>query len=231
MTICPGKHQKSAYSGDWERDLRTDIEAIAKWGAGSVVTLLENRELPQLNVAEMGDIVESAGMDWHFLPIQDQCVPNIDFEDLWFYSGHVLRTALLAGKKILVHCKGGLGRTGTIAARLMVELGESPAGAINKVREARQNTIENTAQERHVLSTKRLRIADQLLDRILGCLLGGAVGDAFGYAVEFLSWSQIENHFGPRGIQAPIIEDGQIRFAEQMGAKTGRAQSAIASFS
>jgi ADP-ribosyl-[dinitrogen reductase] hydrolase len=214
MTICPGKHERGAAFGDWERDLRTDVKAIAEWGACAVVSLLQEDELRRLNIAAMGDIVERAGMDWHLLPIQDTAVPESDFEDLWFYSGHVLRTALLAGKKILIHCKGGLGRTGTIAARLMVELGERPADAIDKVREARPNTIENTAQERHVLSTKRLHIPDQLLDRILACLLGGAVGDAFGYAVEFLSWRQIENHFGPRGIQAPVIEDGQIRVSD-----------------
>ena len=34
-----------------------------------------------------------------------------------------------------------------------------------------------------------------------GCLLGGAVGDALGAPVEFLSLAQIEQQFGPAGIQ------------------------------
>jgi ADP-ribosylglycohydrolase len=37
-------------------------------------------------------------------------------------------------------------------------------------------------------------------ERTIGCLLGGAVGDALGAPVEFLSWPQIEQRFGPRGI-------------------------------
>jgi ADP-ribosyl-[dinitrogen reductase] hydrolase len=38
-------------------------------------------------------------------------------------------------------------------------------------------------------------------DRIAGCLLGGAVGDALGAAVEFMSFDEIRNAFGPDGIQ------------------------------
>ena len=37
-------------------------------------------------------------------------------------------TTLRSGRDVLVHCKGGLGRAGTIAARLMVELGTPPGG-------------------------------------------------------------------------------------------------------
>jgi ADP-ribosylglycohydrolase len=38
-------------------------------------------------------------------------------------------------------------------------------------------------------------------DRVVGCLLGGAIGDALGAPVEFLSCSEIERRFGPRGIR------------------------------
>ena len=35
---------------------------------------------------------------------------------------------------VLVHCRGGLGRAGTIAARLLIELGMEPTKAIASVR-------------------------------------------------------------------------------------------------
>ncbi len=35
---------------------------------------------------------------------------------------------------------------------------------------------------------------------ILACLLGGAVGDALGAPVEFMSWPEIRERFGPRGV-------------------------------
>ena len=214
MTICPGKQDDSAFSGTWSRDLDADINAIAKWGASSVVTLMEKEELAWLKVSEIGEAIESAGMDWHFLSIKDVNVPDEHFEDLWIYSGHVLRSALADGRKVLIHCKGGLGRTGTIAARLMVELGERPADAIKKVRKARPGVIENSEQERHVLDSKPPRTPPPILDRILGCLLGGAIGDAFGYAVEFDRWPQIKERFGVRGITKPVVNDDRISVSD-----------------
>jgi len=37
-------------------------------------------------------------------------------------------------------------------------------------------------------------------DRIRGSLLAGAVGDALGAPVEFVSWSEIRDGHGPRGV-------------------------------
>ena len=57
------------------------------------------------------------------------------------------------GGRAVVHCKGGLGRAGTIAARILIETGTAPAEAIRQVRGARgKDAIENARQERHVLA-------------------------------------------------------------------------------
>ena len=42
MTFCPGKRQRGAAIGDWERDLAADLARIADWGAAAVVTLMED---------------------------------------------------------------------------------------------------------------------------------------------------------------------------------------------
>ena len=41
-----------------------------------------------------------------------------------------MRSILRRGSDVLVHCRGGLGRAGTIAARLLIELGMKPETAI-----------------------------------------------------------------------------------------------------
>ena len=48
------------------------------------------------------------------------------------------------------------------------------------------------------------------LERIRGCMVGGAVGDALGYAVEFKSWPQIRNKYGPEGIRAYELGPGGL---------------------
>jgi len=207
LTLCPGKKLLHGHTGDWNRDLQTDLEVIGKWGAGAVVTLLEDHELTTFKVAGLGDAVEAAGMQWHHLPIKDVSIPDGLFEKLWVYSGHRLRGMLAAGAKVLVHCHGGLGRSGTVAARLLIEMGQEPGDAIQRVRKARPGAIETARQEQYVRAVKAP--ADPALtDRILGCLLGGAVGDAMGYAVEFARWDEIKERFGPGGIDRPVVKHG-----------------------
>jgi ADP-ribosyl-[dinitrogen reductase] hydrolase len=90
------------------------------------------------------------GIEWFQLPIPDAGVPDKNFEALWSNAGPRLRKILSDGQNIVIHCKGGLGRTGTIAARLLVEFGADPKSAIESVRKARQGAIENSAQEQYV---------------------------------------------------------------------------------
>ena len=51
---------------------------------------------------------------------------------------------------MVVHCKGGLGRAGTVAALMLVELGMAPDEAIRTVRAARKGAIETREQERYI---------------------------------------------------------------------------------
>ena len=158
LTFCPGKIQKSALSGSWVRDLKVDLEVIRAWGAATWVNLLTRDEMVRLGVGDMKEVVENSGADIRYvhLPIDDTSVPDPQFEERWEDSGREIRDDLTSGRKVLIHCKGGLGRTGTIAARLLVELGVEPDAAISRVREARPGAIENALQESHVRSVRLL---------------------------------------------------------------------------
>ncbi|MFD2172724.1 cyclin-dependent kinase inhibitor 3 family protein [Rhodobacter lacus] len=155
LTFCPGKHDRAAYSGAWARDLDLDLEAIVAWGARALVTLVEPEELIALKVPGLGAAAQARGLVWRHLPIADYSVPDALFEARWASEGRALRDALRAGQDIVVHCKGGLGRAGMIAARLMVELGTEPKAAIRAVREARPGAIETPSQLALVRRTER----------------------------------------------------------------------------
>ena len=60
----------------------------------------------------------------------------------------------MGGESVVVHCRGGLGRTGLVAARLLVELGESPVSALVRVRAARPGAVETVEQEKYVLQLR-----------------------------------------------------------------------------
>ncbi len=215
LTFCPGKKGDSMYSGRWDRDLTVDLAAIRDFGAKALVTLMEGHEFDGLKVPlnELADKAREFGLEWHHLPIRDVSVPDERFEDQWTYSGLRLRTLLARGENIVLHCHGGLGRTGMIGARLLVEFGDQPDVAIQRVRQARPGSIETSAQEKYVKSCRPVvwaRVGRSQEERALASLIGGAMGDAFGYEVEFSSLKKIGERFGPTGIKAPVFHHGKL---------------------
>jgi ADP-ribosyl-[dinitrogen reductase] hydrolase len=151
LTLCPGKKDRDA---GWARDLDIDVGVIRDWGAEVVLSLIETWEFELLKVTDLPSVVEERGMRWVHLPIVDVSVPNRKFEARWIAAGADLRGVVRRGGGVLVHCRGGLGRTGTIAARLLVELGTDPYEAIRAVRHVRPGAIETREQERHVLACR-----------------------------------------------------------------------------
>lgn len=152
LTFCPGKRQRDGMTGPWQRDLALDLDRIAKWGAASVVSVIELHELAALGVPDLGLEVRARSMAWHHLPVEDAHAPAAAFAEPWADACPALLRDLSEGRKLLVHCKGGLGRTGTIAALLLIESGHRARDAIAIVRHARPGAIETPEQEAWLLA-------------------------------------------------------------------------------
>jgi protein-tyrosine phosphatase len=168
-----------------------------------LVSLIEDHELGKLHIQGLPAAATDAGIMFDRFAIQDGGVPAnaTQFAEL------VQRTVahVRAGKTVVIHCRGGLGRTGVLAAACLRAIGIEADRAMETVRAARPGTIENAAQEDFVRRVE-LRREDTpdlgpMLSRIRGCLLGGAVGDALGAPVEFLSLGEIRAKFGPDGVR------------------------------
>ena len=185
-----------------------------------------------LQVTGLGAAVEARGMMWLHAPIEDVGVPDEKFEQRWCLIGHRVRMALANGEKVVVHCRGGRGRAGMIAARLLVETGAEADDAIARVRAARGGTIETLEQERHVRECRAATLDPLRVDRILGCLFGGAVGDGFGYAIEFDRLPAIRRRFGEKGLTDPVLTNGQLVVSDdtQMTVFTAGAVARIGAF-
>ena len=228
MTLCPGKKQPDGISGLWDRNPEVDLSDIRQWGAKHVVSLLGDNELSDLKVPDLGQRIQSQGMTWHHFPIEDRGVPDQAGTTAWAPLTRDILDALSKGENVLIHCKGGLGRTGSFVAALLAANGVEPYKAIGKIRESRPGSIETSKQEKWVHETAVSEgvlkgapaeigvwsTADSnptLLDRFRGCMLGGAVGDALGAPVEFLTTkSQIHSQFGPDGIKEYADSFGRL---------------------
>jgi ADP-ribosyl-[dinitrogen reductase] hydrolase len=122
-----------------------------QFAIGEPPQLLQPKELRLLRVERLGEEVLRRSMLWFHLPIIDVSIPDKRLEQEWKIAGEELRSILRRRQDLVVHCRGGLGRAGTIAARLLIELGTEPASAIAAVRAVRPGAIETLAQERFVL--------------------------------------------------------------------------------
>ncbi len=147
MLACPGTG--SGFAVTPER-LAADLDALAGWGARLLITLNEHQELEYLGLQDLSRWVRERGIEHLHLPVRDMSVPGRDFERRWRELGPAVRARLAAGERIAVHCWAGLGRSGMLAARLLVELGSAPQAAIEAVRAARPGAIQTLEQEEHV---------------------------------------------------------------------------------
>ncbi|MCZ8295372.1 MAG: protein-tyrosine phosphatase family protein [Rhodobacteraceae bacterium] len=217
LTFAPGKTQAGAMTGTWERDLARDLDTIEAWNASAVVTLVEEHELHALQIAGLGQAVEARYMAWVHAPIRDYHVPCAKFEATWAEVGPGLRARVRDGANVLIHCKGGLGRAGTIVARLLAELGMEHGAAIKQVRKVRPGAIETAAQLDHVMGCAPVKDAvpdtspEAVRDRAIGALLGLAVGDALGTTGEFQARDSYLSHRLRLTNGERFALDGQLR--------------------
>lgn len=184
VTFCPGKKDPNGLSAIWDRNLALDLAAIRAWGASAVVSMMETHEFAEMQVPELPEAVRAAGMAFYHLPIPDLRAPGADFEAAWRSAGPALHARLDRGEALLLHCRGGRGRAGTVTARLLIERGMAPNDAIQAVRAVRPGAIETAEQVAYV---RRLAVGAHLArrDRAVGALLGLAAGDAVGTTIEF----------------------------------------------
>jgi ADP-ribosyl-[dinitrogen reductase] hydrolase len=216
ITFCPGKKGDSVFGAAWDRDLDLDMDAIKGWGANAVLSLIEDHEFEMLCVPELGEAVKARGIDWVHFPVRDLDTPTDDAMGTWAALSAQLHGITERGGRVVVHCRGGLGRAGTIAALMLIERGWSAPQAISDVRAIRPGAIETADQERWV--TRRARHYGLPGIRLHASLLGGAYGDSLGAEIEFLSLDAIRRKFPDgisdlpphQGLRGAITDDTQM---------------------
>lgn len=152
MMNCPGRNGVDGAGRLWSRDLASDLDAIRAWRADMLLSLVEPHEFIKLGVPQFPDAIAVTRLRWHRVPIRDMHSPDETSLAAWRIAGPQILATLRDGGRVALHCAAGLGRTGTMAAKILVSLGVPGADAIALVRKARPGTIETAAQEQYVLA-------------------------------------------------------------------------------
>lgn len=141
----PGKLAVSARprGGDWLHD---DIANWKRAGVDAVLSLLESPEERDLDLRGEAAEVQSEGLEFWSLPVADRQPPRSETQVASLLEK--VGDALSGGKNVLVHCRQGVGRSGLIAACLLVKSGMSPGAAVDKVSAARGVAVPETDEQR-----------------------------------------------------------------------------------
>lgn len=141
LTPCPGS--KSV-------EPETALEQLKAAGADALITLMPDTEMAANAVTDLAELCIRRGLQWFHLPIADDHAPEADFVRAWQLQRAGVHRLLDGGKKIAIHCKGGSGRTGLMAAQILIERGWSTDAAIAAVKALRPNALTLPAHQTYI---------------------------------------------------------------------------------
>ena len=102
--------------------------------------------MQQARAAAFGSDLRRNGVDWVHLPVADFGVPDPAVDAAWRDVSRSVAEVLREKGRVLVHCRGGCGRSGMIALRLMIEQGQAPKAALARLRAVRPCAVETGEQ-------------------------------------------------------------------------------------
>lgn len=132
LTPCPGS--KGVEPG-------TALVQLKAAGADAVITLMPDAEMASNAVSNLADLCSRIGLQWFHLPIEDEHAPEEEFAVAWSALRPAVHQLLDTDKRVVIHCKGGSGRTGLMAAQILVERGWSVDEATAVVKGMRPNAL------------------------------------------------------------------------------------------
>ncbi|RMF04614.1 MAG: hypothetical protein D6768_02825 [Chloroflexi bacterium] len=201
--VIPGKFLASEYPGSKnDSQARAKIKRYLNLGLTTFIDLTEPHELNHYEHI-LQDEARALGISARYrrMPIPDQTVPAAPRD-----MAHILDAidgAINRNQPVVVHCWGGIGRTGTVVGCYLVRHGNSGDEALQELARLWQTVAKKNRQPRSPEAVEQVNyirswrepasiatvphVAKARFDRFSGALMGLAVGDAVGTTLEFLS--------------------------------------------
>lgn len=123
-----------------------DMQLFGEFKPSLVLSMVTEAEVEETGALAYGADIQAMGSRWFHLPVADYGTPDADTQALWPAASQAALAALKGGGRVLVHCKGGCGRSGMAVLRLMIEAGDTPDAALDRLRGVRPCAVETEAQ-------------------------------------------------------------------------------------
>ncbi len=162
-TFLPGKNHPGVSGMLHARSARLDAQRLRdEYRVDTLVLLNEDHEIaryvddvaPPAGPQNLREALSESDIELLRFPIPDGGTPHPGHDaELRVLLGEVV-DQLRAGRTVAVVCRGGIGRTGTILGLLLIELGCTPAEAVQRVRVMKRECIDQGRQEAFVRAWK-----------------------------------------------------------------------------
>ena len=129
-------------SGEWIED---EFSNISMFGIDRIVSLLESHEVYDLGLEMEKALAEKNGMEFISYPIPDRGLPN-SIDDFLRFTKRLYNEAA-GGLNTVVHCRAGIGRTGMIAAGVLLHCGFDPIDAFDLISKKRGVAVPDTQEQ------------------------------------------------------------------------------------
>ncbi|RYG26490.1 tyrosine protein phosphatase [bacterium] len=140
----PGRLGVMARPGRQDK-LEDDLRQAVDEGANVLVSLLTADDEREFELEDEKTVAHRLGLDFKRFPITDKAVPTDNAETDEFLRSRL--DDLKAGKSVVFHCSSGRGRTGLMAAGLLVMEGLPPHKALSRVRGHRLTSVPDTKEQ------------------------------------------------------------------------------------
>ncbi len=130
--------------------LRPCLQLLAQGGVTAIVSMLTPGEEAQLGLAAEASTAADLGLEYLSVPIHDFAVPTDDLAE----ASAWIRAHLESGGHVVVHCKGGIGRSAMMAGAVLVDEGVPPDEAWQRIAEARGLAVPDTESQRDWLANR-----------------------------------------------------------------------------
>jgi protein-tyrosine phosphatase len=130
--VKPGCFLAGEYPGQYAQEhSRKRIDALIQAGFDTIIDLTRpNETTPYLRILEEECIAYEVDVQYHRFPIGDFGLPTPELMESILDK---IDESLQAGRKVYLHCWGGIGRTGTTIGCYLVRHGMSGDEALNQL--------------------------------------------------------------------------------------------------
>jgi len=129
---------------DWLDD---EIKWLKNRSVGCLVSLLEKSEEWDLGLQAEKEICEKWGLEFINFPIQDVTTPKN--EDEFIRLSKELANKIKENKKVVIHCRMGIGRSSILAAATMIILGVEANDIFDIIGKYRKLKVPDTEEQKN----------------------------------------------------------------------------------